>query len=82
MWYVCFMDLTSCRGNGGYGEGPISWLTIDQYADAKGFEDEQREDLHFFMTRLDACYLEFKLKKIKENNKPGIVGADGKKMAR
>lgn len=61
-----------------YGsEGPISWLTIHEYANAKGFEDEQREDLFFFMGRMDAAYLGFKTEKLKAANKPSILGSDG-----
>lgn len=69
VFYIAFMDLTSCRG-GGYGtEGPISWLAINQYADAKRFDDEQREDLFYFVGKLDLVYLDYKTKKIKESSK-------------
>lgn len=60
------MDLTSCRGTGYGTEGPISWLAVNEYADAKGFEDEQREDLFYFIGKLDLVYLEFKTQKLKE----------------
>lgn len=62
-------------------EGPISWLTINQYANAKMFEEEQREDLFYFMQKLDTTYLEYKTKKLKEANGTGkILGSDGKAM--
>lgn len=68
------MDLTSCRGTGYGTEGPISWLTVNQYADAKGYEDEQREDLFYFVQRLDMVYLEYKTKKMKESTSKGAIG--------
>lgn len=67
VYYLAFMDLTSCRGSGYGTEGPISWLAIHQYADAKRFEDDQREDLFYFVQKLDMVYLNFKTKKLKEN---------------
>lgn len=78
IYYIAFMDLTSCRGTGYGTEGPISWLTINQYADAKGFDGEQREDLFYFIQRLDMVYLEHKTKKLKEStgSKGPIVGTD------
>lgn len=69
VFYIAFMDLTSCRGSGYSTEGPIGWLAINQYADAKGFEDEQREDLFYFVGKLDLVYLDYKTAKIKEGLK-------------
>lgn len=69
LFYTAFLDLTSCRGQGYGTEGPISWLTINQYADAKGYQEEQREDLFYFMQQMDSVYLDFKSKKLKEKVK-------------
>lgn len=80
VFYIAFMDLTSCRGTGYGTEGPISWLAVDEYADRRGFEAEQREDLHYFIGRLDSVYLNFKTEKLKDGSK--IIGLDGKAMAR
>lgn len=74
IYYIAFMDLTSCRGTGYGTEGPINWLAINQYADAKGFEDEQREDLFYFVQNLDMVYLGFKTKKITESTGKGAIG--------
>lgn len=80
MYYQAFMDLTSCRGQGYGTEGPISWLTIAEYADRRGFEGEQREDLFYFVTKLDAVYLDFKTKKLEAKVAPKTVGkSKGKK---
>lgn len=70
---MAFLDLTTCRGQGYGTEGPISWLTIDEYAERNGIEGEQREDLFYHTQKLDASYLEFKGKKLesKTKSKPG-----------
>lgn len=81
VFYIAFMDLTSCRGSGYGTEGPISWLVINQYADAKEFEDEQREDLFYFVQQLDMVYLNYKTKKLKESTGSGkLLGADGRQL--
>lgn len=77
MYYQAFMDLTSCRGQGYGTEGPISWLSIQEYADRKGFDDEQRQDLEYFVAKLDKVYLDFKTKKLEAKVAPKPVG--GKK---
>lgn len=80
LFYLAFMDLTSCRGSGYGTEGPISWLAINQYADAKEFEEEQREDLFYFIQKLDAIYLGHKTQKLKDSMGTGKSLGDGKKM--
>lgn len=79
LYYIAFMDLTSCRGTGYGTEGPISWLSTHTYADAKGFEGEQREDLFYFVGKLDMAYLDHKTKKLQASTGK-IIGPDGKAM--
>jgi hypothetical protein len=50
-------------------EGPISWMTIAEYADRKQIEGEQREDLFYFVAYLDAVYLDHKAKKLEAKTK-------------
>jgi hypothetical protein len=69
LYYVAFSDLTSCRGQGYGTEGPISWLTINQYADLQGFEGEQRQDLFYFVQHMDVVYLQYKTDKLKAKTK-------------
>lgn len=69
-YYLAFMDLTSCRGTGYMTEGPISWLSIKQWADEHQVEGEQREDLFYHVQSLDAVYLDFKAKKLKKATEP------------
>lgn len=54
LYYGAFADLNTCRA-----EGPISWLTIDEYAQRRGLCGEQKEDLFFFVREMDNAYLEF-----------------------
>lgn len=84
VFYIAFMDLTSCRGTGYGTEGPISWLSINSYADAKEFEEEQREDMFYFVQKLDMCYLDYKTRKLKESIPGGgkIIGSDGRSFLR
>lgn len=78
MYYLAFLDLTSCR-TAGYGtEGPISWMTVAEYADRKRINGRQREDLFYFITNMDATYLEFKSAKLSNSLKQ--PPAKGSKM--
>lgn len=45
-------------------EGPIGWLSVDEYADRKELDEEQRDDLHYFIARMDKVYLDFRSKKL------------------
>lgn len=74
LYYAAFLDLTSCRTQGYGTEGPISWLTIDEYADRRGIEGEQREDLFHHVSFMDAAYLEFKAKKLEPKTPPKKAG--------
>lgn len=57
LFYGAFWDLSTCRPIG-MSEGPISWLSIDAYATARGLDAEQRDDLQFFVRTMDRAYLE------------------------
>lgn len=79
MYYLAFLDLTSCR-TAGYGtEGPISWMTIAEYADRKEIEGSQREDLFYYITNMDATYLEFKTTKLSNSLKQPPAAKKGGK---
>jgi hypothetical protein len=67
---MAFLDLTTCR-TAGYGtEGPIPWLAIRQWADARDLSEEQTEDLEYHIPQMDECYLKFKTKKLKGTTTP------------
>jgi hypothetical protein len=44
-------------------------MTIEDYADRKGIEGAQREDLHYYISNMDAAYLEFKSSKLSNSLK-------------
>lgn len=44
------------------GMRPIPWSAIDRYCDSHGIQDEQREDMHYFVRLLDGKSLNFKKK--------------------
>ena len=68
------MDLTTCRGTGYGTEGPISWLSIRDWANEYSVEGEQREDLFYHIQKLDEVYLTFKGKKLKNAEKQKGAG--------
>lgn len=68
LYYGAFLDLSSCRPNG-WGPQPISWLTIAEYADHLGLDEEQREDLFFFIRAMDSCWLHYHDRKQKQEQK-------------
>ena len=69
LYYLAFMNLTSCRSQGYGTEGPVGWLQINEYCVVCGIIGEQREDLIYHVQQLDSAYLEFKTKKLKEQIK-------------
>jgi hypothetical protein len=66
LFYLSFMDLSSCRGQGYGTEGPIGWLQISDYCYIHGIIGEQRDDLIYHIQRMDEAYLLFKTKKLKQ----------------
>ncbi len=68
LYYMAFMDLTTCRGQGYGSEGPIGWLQIHEYCIVNDIWGEQREDMIYHVQHLDAEYLEFKGKRLKAAN--------------
>lgn len=76
LYYGAFWDLDSCRTIG-MGEGPITWLSIDAYATARGFDTEQRSDLHYFVSALDNAYLKHLGEKREKERKRGGKAQSG-----
>lgn len=70
MYYQAFMDLTSCRTTGYGTEGPIPWTATQQWAETHDLDNEQLEDLHYFIPQMDDVYLKHKAKKLAAGNKP------------
>ena len=58
LYYGAFMDLSTCRQMG-MGPSPIPWSVILDYARVFNFDDEQQEDLFFFVRALDKAFLDY-----------------------
>lgn len=59
LFYIAFMDLTTCRQLGYGAVGPIDWLSVHYYCEAYGLKGEQREDMFFFVSQMDGEYLKW-----------------------
>ena len=67
-----FFVLTSTRSVG-FGEGPIPWTAVSHWCDVHGVFNDQREDVHFHMGKLDTAYLKYRSKKIgKSDGSPTV----------
>ena len=59
LFYIAFMDLTTCRAMGNI-EGPIPWLAVNAYCDAKGIRGDQRADMLYHVGSLDRTYMKYR----------------------
>lgn len=57
LYYNAFQDLSTSRQTG-FGVGSIPWQAINDYCLTYEVDGEQREDMFFFIARLDATYQE------------------------
>lgn len=62
LYLRAFYELDSCRSVG-MGEGPIPWTAMEQWATSLGMDEEEREDVHYLVRRLDNAFLEHQAKK-------------------
>jgi hypothetical protein len=56
LYLRAFYDLDSCRPIG-MGEGPIPWSAIEQWCQALDLDEEESDDVHTLVRRLDNAYL-------------------------
>jgi hypothetical protein len=56
LYLRAFFELDSCR-NHSMGPASIPWTSIAEYADIHDFDEEQRDDLIYFIRRLDNDHL-------------------------
>ena len=70
LYYLAFLDLTSCRGTGYGTEGPIPWTAMHHWASAHDLSQDQWEDLVYHLPMMDETYLKFKAKKLSAETKP------------
>lgn len=66
LYYLAFMDLTSCRSTGQTIPGTIPWSSIHLYCEANEIVGDQRDDLFYHVQNLDKSYLDWFLKKHKQ----------------
>lgn len=65
LYFSAFLDLMTSRG--GTGDGPISWLTVMQYARAYEFDEEQTNDLIYHISRMDQAHMKWIREKAPKN---------------
>lgn len=53
LFFVAFLDLVSERQVTMAGMTPIPWTAIDRYCEANEIYGEQREDVFYFVRKLD-----------------------------
>ncbi|MCP4897720.1 MAG: hypothetical protein GY906_12170 [bacterium] len=64
LYWDAFQDLNTCRTSG-FGAGPIPWSVILDYSRKYEFDEEQEEDLFYFIRVMDNEFLEHHSKKEK-----------------
>lgn len=52
LYLTAYFDLDSCRSLG-MEAGQIPWTAVEDYSDRLELTDAQRDDLHFFVKRMD-----------------------------
>lgn len=62
LYYDAFWDLATCRPIG-LGAGSIPWSAIRDYALTFEFDEEQEDDLFYFIRAMDNAFLQFYNKK-------------------
>lgn len=65
LFYKAFQELNSCR-QFGFGEGPIPWSAMSDWAYAHGLDEEQREDMFYLVRQLDLEFLKYMAEKRKK----------------
>lgn len=61
VFYEAYLDL--CTTRGGMGDGPIPWHHAMAYAKAVGMEEEQAEELWYYVTQMDEAWLKYQEQK-------------------
>jgi hypothetical protein len=56
LYFQAFMELSTCRGVG-FGEGPIPWTAMMQWAVHNSLSDDQTDTLVYIMHEMDGAYL-------------------------
>jgi hypothetical protein len=65
-YFSAFLALNTCRSLG-WSPGPIPYNSVAEYAQLYELDEEETEDLHYHIRRMDAAFLEVGSKKAKES---------------
>ena len=57
LYYKAFFDLSSCRTGLHGSEGPILWTALDRWAEKYELDEEQWEDLVYYIGQMDEVKL-------------------------
>lgn len=58
LYFLAYQDLSTCRP-GGMGLYPVPWMAVRHYAEWMGLDEEQEEELHFFVRQLDEAWIKY-----------------------
>lgn len=78
LYLMAFMELTSCRALGHGAIGPIPWLALQRYSEVFELHGEQREDLFYFVQRMDKAYLDWQTEEAEKARKAAEQAAKAK----
>jgi hypothetical protein len=67
LYYSAFWDLSTCR-QVGFGIGPIPLTAIWEYADRKGLDEGETDDLVDYMREMDGEYVKYKSKEARPDD--------------
>lgn len=68
MYLTAFNRLSTCRQIG-MGLGPIPWTSIGVYADQEELDEYHRDELYYFIEKLDCAFLEWSAKQSEKKQK-------------
>lgn len=57
LYYLAYMEISTCRSVG-MTAGPIPWTSVQDYATAFDFDEEQTENLHVYVRAMDKAFLD------------------------
>lgn len=55
LYYMAFFELASTRT--GFGDGPIPWTAVAEYARVYEFDTDQLEQLAYYVARMDDVFV-------------------------
>lgn len=56
LYFIAFLELTTCR-NSGWGATPIPSWCIDEFCARNGLDDEDSDEMHYQIRHMDQAFL-------------------------